>query len=180
MVSFDEEKIKSNFKTLGVYMYWILGTVIIGTISYILYTRFNKQVAAILVFLVSMLALYYYYVKWIVIPGWQPHIGTCPDFMTTLGVIGTKQFVCSDTLNAYRSGNNSATITTMDSFNESANASIKTNLTTSATGGKVDPTNGLVLTPVINDDTTAEVIKGFCTKLKDAKISWINLCEMGM
>jgi hypothetical protein len=176
MVSFDKEKIKSNFKTLGVWMYWIIGTVIIGTISYILYTRFNKQVAAILVFLVSMLALYYYYVKWIVIPGWQPHIGTCPDFMTSLGLLNnsSKQFVCSDTLNVYNTGTD-ALILTRNGFD--GNETAKTALGSEA-AGNVSSAFGLVLTPTINENTSTDVIKGFCGRLKEAKISWINLCEM--
>ncbi len=175
MVSFDEEKIKSNLKTLGTWMYWIIGTIIIGTISYILYTRFNKQVAAILVFLVSMLALYYYYVKWLVIPGWQPHIGTCPDFMTKLGVLNntTKQFVCSDTMNVYGRGAGPTNLNT-------AIAAVTANEVQTAKGNVTTSTGALVLTPIVNENTSNDVIRGFCTSLKEANISWINLCEMDM
>lgn len=177
MVEFDEAKIKSNLKTLGVWMYWIIGTVIIGTISYILYTRFNKQVASILVFLVSMMALYYYYVKWLVIPGWEPHIGTCPDFMTTLGLLkdGEQQFVCSDTLNAYKMGGSLAP-NKLDG-NGGARGIIGQNQP-NADKGFVLASNGIVVTPKINQNTSEEVITNFCKTLKSHKISWINLCEM--
>ena len=172
MVEVDWDVVQENVKTLGVWMYWIIGTIIIGTISYILYTRFNKQVAAILVFLVSMMALYYYYVKWIVLDGWQVPVGTCPDFMTNLGLFGDKtknQFLCVDTNGMYASF-------TASSIPTDPTAAVYTSaFTGQPKGGKISTSAGGVLTPA--KDASEEDIKTFCGDLKRNKISWIGLCE---
>jgi hypothetical protein len=172
MVEVDWDVVQENVKTLGVWMYWIIGTIIIGTISYILYTRFNKQVAAILVFLVSMMALYYYYVKWIVLDGWQVPVGTCPDFMTNLGLFGDKtknQFLCVDMNGIYAS----LTVTAQPSPDPTAEQYRV--FAEQPKGGKIATMDGGVLTPA--KDASEEDIKTFCGDLKRIKISWIGLCE---
>ena len=174
MVSVDWNKMKKNTETLGRWMYWIVGILILGTISYILYTRFNKQVAAILVFLISMMALYYYYVKWIVIGNeFQPPVSTCPDFMTNLGLYGNeKQFVCVD-LNGIYKPNTVATSTNKSdySFTDSNGSGV-----VDTTKGVVDTTKGAVLTPKL--DVSEGDKKTFCSNLKTAGISWIGFCEV--
>jgi hypothetical protein len=172
------EEVKAIAKTtvadIGLWMYWIVGTIIIFTISYVLYTRFNKQVAAILVFLVSMMALYYYYVKWIVLPVWSPPVGTCPDFMTKLGLLeGTKQFICSNTHGAYKTLGSA--IRTPEAAKQAMSA---LSAEEKPPGGAVYTGLGLVLIPNLQDSITEATVKGFCSKLSDAGITWINLCEM--
>jgi hypothetical protein len=174
MVSVDWDVVKSNTKTLGVWLYWIIGTLLIGTISYILYTRFNKQVAAILVFLVSMMALYYYYVKWIVLPGWEVPVGTCPDFMTNLGLYGDKtknQFLCVDTNGIYKNFYTGATTP----LPTSPTATLYDVFKGQPVAGLVSGTAGGVLTPA--KDASEANIKTFCGDLTRNKISWIGLCE---
>lgn len=85
MVKIKQEKINEVLDSSVKWAYWIVGILLIGGISYILFNRMNKQVAAVLVFLAGMLALYFYYVKWFVVAGdvWPPMTGgLCPDFMT--------------------------------------------------------------------------------------------------
>jgi hypothetical protein len=79
--------------------YWIVGILIIGSISYILYNKMNKQVAGVLVFMGGMLALYYYYVKWFEtdLEPWPPVISLCPEFLTYVGQDSANVY-CVDTI----------------------------------------------------------------------------------
>ncbi len=149
-------------ETLAMWSYWILGLMIVGTMCYVMYTRFNKQVAAVLVFLTSMLALYYYYVKWFVVgDSYQESLTVCPDFMTTLKPFGTaesgelKQFVCYDSSKVSRT----AADTEFNSLNK----------TTSS--GEVLVDGKYVITP------TKSKISDFCTTLKNNGMSWIAMCK---
>ena len=97
-------ELSDAMETLAIWAYWIISLLIVGTMCYILYTKGNKQVAAVLTFLISMLALYYYYVKWFVVgDAYKEALTVCPDFMSVLGNYGTdtKQFVCYDSGNVY-------------------------------------------------------------------------------
>lgn len=100
MVKIKQEKIDAMLDSSVKWAYWIVGILLIGGISYILFNRMNKQVAAVLVFLAGMLALYFYYVKWFVVAGdvWPPMTGgLCPDFMTSTGVGQTRDMIkCED------------------------------------------------------------------------------------
>jgi hypothetical protein len=68
-------------------LYWIIATIGIIGICMMLFKQ-NKQVAAVLVFLGGLMAAYFYYVKWFVIPdsrpGWPPYVTPCPDFLTLM------------------------------------------------------------------------------------------------
>jgi hypothetical protein len=67
------------------YLYWGVGIIATLYTSYYLNTT-NNQIAAVLVFLGFVLALYYYYVKWFALPAqtqsWPPYTTPCPDFLT--------------------------------------------------------------------------------------------------
>lgn len=67
------------------WIYWILGILVLISIARFLYST-ERPVAAILVFLSGLLGLYYYYVKWFIIPAkenpWPPFDNPCPDFLT--------------------------------------------------------------------------------------------------
>ena len=67
------------------YIYWGLGLVADGALAYLLY-KMNFQIAAILVFLGAILALFYYYVKWFQLPSKDSSSSTtsCPDFLTLI------------------------------------------------------------------------------------------------
>ncbi len=165
MATIEWDIVGDRVKKLGKLLYWIIGITIVASISYILYTRMNKQIAAVLVFMVSMLALYYYYVKWIIIGDeFTPPVSTCPDFMTNLGVYpGRKQFVCADANGIYKqsfkASNTPLPAVTDGMFQNPSDAGI------------VDMNAGRVLTPTADNTGT------FCTTLKMNNISWISLCE---
>jgi hypothetical protein len=77
--------ILSMVQSYGAYVYWGLGLLASLGIGYVLY-KMNFQIAAVLVFLGAILALFYYYVKWFQLPGknnsWPPYTTPCPDFLT--------------------------------------------------------------------------------------------------
>ncbi len=150
-----------TMENLAIYAYWILGIMIIGTMCYIMYTRFNKQVAAVLVFLTSMLALYYYYVKWFIVgDSYKESVTVCPDFMTPLQVFSdagdNKQFVCYDS-------------TKFASKTDATTAFATLNKTTS--NGEVISDKKFIITPTVNE------IPNFCSTLKNQGLSWIALCK---
>lgn len=171
MATIDWPTVKSNVNTLVLWVYWIVGIVIAFAISYVLYTRFNKQVASLLVFMGTMMALYYYYVKWFVIGQPLPiPTQTCPDFMESVGTVGTDQFVCVDKKGAYPKF-------TQSGANITSKADID-DLGTPSVDGKVS--NGslaYVVTPSASSASDTSKITSFCGSLKTQGISWISLCN---
>jgi hypothetical protein len=172
---FDWDKAKENAESLFQWTYWIVGILVAFVISYILYTKFNKQVASILVFIATMMALYYYYVKWFVIGDPYPvPQSICPDFMSSIGVVGTNQFVCLDKSGNYPSF---GTASSYDSVIQ-VQQEVPGFPTTIPAGGKV--TNsvtgaGYVITPATG--ATAAEKTSFCGDLKTQKLSWISYCD---
>jgi hypothetical protein len=156
--------------TLAIWAYWILSLLIVGTMCYILYTKGNKQVAAVLTFLISMLALYYYYVKWFIVgDAYKESPTVCPDFMSVLSTYGTNtnQFVCYDSGNVYNKAagpyaNKSEATAKFSAMGKSG-----------ANNGEV-LTDGFVITP---DLTNASNLSTFCGSLKSAGMSWISACK---
>jgi hypothetical protein len=149
----------STMDTLAIWAYWILGLLVVGTMCYIMYTRFNKQVAAVLTFLTSMMALYYYYVKWFIIGDSYKELPTlCPDFMAKLATHGDK-LVCYDP----------------SKFNDKASAvsafdSMKAQIT-STTTGYIDTDRRFVIKA---DDSNMAT---FCGTLRNSGLSWISACK---
>jgi hypothetical protein len=82
----DMKKFKAAMMSLTKYVFWILGAVFVCGASYYLYNVMSRPVAGILVFMGGVLALYFYYVKWFVIPemkpAWPPYQTVCPDYLT--------------------------------------------------------------------------------------------------
>jgi len=69
----------------GAYIYWGLGLVANSALSFLMY-KINFQIAAVLVFLGLVLAIFYYYVKWFQLPSKDSSSSTtsCPDFLTLI------------------------------------------------------------------------------------------------
>ena len=69
------------------YAYWIIGLGFVVTICYILFNTYSRQVASILIFIGSILALFYYYVKWFFVDNkddWPTGTSLCPDYLTPI------------------------------------------------------------------------------------------------
>ena len=78
----------ARLKSVAKWVFWIVGLAIVGYTCYFLYSVMSRPVAGILVFIGGILALYFYYVKWFVIPGrgqvWPPYQTLCPDYLTPI------------------------------------------------------------------------------------------------
>jgi hypothetical protein len=95
-------------QSYGAYIYWALGFLASLGIGYVLY-KMNFQIAAVLVFLGAILALFYYYVKWFQLPSqtgtWPPYVTPCPDFLTVSDSGTTSGFAkCIDTVGVSANG----------------------------------------------------------------------------
>jgi hypothetical protein len=172
MAEIDWDKVKDKAQSVGIFIYWIVGLIIAFTISYVLYTRFDKQVASLLVFMASVMALYYYYVKWFVIgDDYQLPTSFCPDLLTFKEIVtigGNKFRICVDSTSAYP--------------NSSALPAGTPNYTSEANGNVALAAGGYVAVPMPNSSTDSGYstrIASFCALLKqnDNKISWISVCE---
>jgi hypothetical protein len=77
---------KGHLVKIGKWLYWILGLLLLVGSCYVLYNRFQKPVAAVLLFMGGWTMLMYYWVKWFKlgtdVPEWPPIITPCPDFLT--------------------------------------------------------------------------------------------------
>ncbi len=80
------QRLAATMLRIAKYVYWIVGLVLVVGGCYFLYNNLERPVAAVLVFLGGMLALYFYYVKWFVAaarnPVWPPYQTPCPDYLT--------------------------------------------------------------------------------------------------
>ncbi len=175
-VEVDWDTVKNNASKLMQWTYWLVGILIAFVISYVLYTRFNKQVASILVFIATMMALYYYYVKWFIVGNPLPmHVTFCPDFLTSLGPVdaSSDQFVCVDKSGQTSisvAGNNSG----MDVATLKGDGTAAWPTTPSAGGHVITSGKKYVITP--SSKATGAEIKTFCGELTSQKLSWLSLC----
>jgi len=68
------------------WIYWIVGLALVAGVTYYLYSVLQRPVAAILVCLGGIMALYFYYVKWFLVSAknkkWPPYQTLCPDYLT--------------------------------------------------------------------------------------------------
>jgi hypothetical protein len=166
MPEFDLEIIKGNMTAMLKWVYWITGVIIVSTISYVLYTRFNKQVASILVFIASMMALYYYYVKWFIIGQSMPIPSqVCPDFMTSVGMHEGQTF-CVDYTGNYPNFKPAEGSPTVTELKGNAVIGIDGHIYNTGTGASY------VVTPGAGGS-----IESYCGLLKNQGISHINLCS---
>ena len=174
MAELNWDNIKSLTSSMITWTYWIVGLVIAATISYVLFNRFNKQVAAVLVFMTSVLALYYYYVKWFIIGmDYTPPKGSCPDFLSNIGSVSSSkphQFVCIDQVGVSDTFGSDKNATDVAGLSIDINTLKNEGIVFQGIGSR-----GYVVTP----DPTASTSETntFCTNLKNAGLSWISRCE---
>jgi hypothetical protein len=83
-----DRKFSAALNKVAKYAYWILGLILIGGISYVFYERLDRQITSVLFFLAGVIMLYFYYVKWFIIPenkpDWSPYPTPCPDYLTVM------------------------------------------------------------------------------------------------
>lgn len=72
--------------TVARWVYTILALIVVFYGSYYIFTKMERQIAGILYFIGAVIAVYFYWVKWFVIPGakpeWPPYQTMCPDYLT--------------------------------------------------------------------------------------------------
>ena len=108
----SERRFKASLMNVAKWAYWILGGMAVAGGSYYFYTKLERPITGVLVFMGSVLALYFYYVKWFVIPAkkadWPPYQTPCPDYLTLYASENpddkTKQYKCVDFVGVSRNG----------------------------------------------------------------------------
>ena len=79
--------VASSTTYIAKWIYWIVGILFLGAVSYFLFNTLDRQIASVLVFIGGVLALYYYYVKWFLTGAgkkWPPYQTMCPDYLTPI------------------------------------------------------------------------------------------------
>jgi hypothetical protein len=71
-------------------LYWLCGVALLCVAFRVLFAG-NRQVAAVLVFLLGIAALAFYWTRWLAPPSaasqrWPPYVTACPDFLTLVEV----------------------------------------------------------------------------------------------
>lgn len=92
MADTTNKKMAAAMRNVAKYAYWIIGVGLLLYGCHYLYNVMMRQVAAILVFMGGILALYFYWVKWFVMSSkaqWPPYQSICPDYLTPLAPGGT-------------------------------------------------------------------------------------------
>ena len=80
---------RAGLITAAKWTYVILGVALIFYISYFIYNVMQRPITGILFFMAGVLALYFYYVKWFIVPAvarasWPPTQTICPDYLTPI------------------------------------------------------------------------------------------------
>lgn len=87
MADTTNKRVAAAMRNVAKYAYWIIGMALLLYGCYYLYNVMMRPVAAILVFMGGVLALYFYWVKWFVMSSkaqWPPYQSICPDYLTPL------------------------------------------------------------------------------------------------
>jgi hypothetical protein len=91
---------KAKLKRMAKYIYWIVGLIFVFASCHFLYNKMNRPVAGVLVFIGGILALYFYYVKWFLLPNlhpaWPPYQTLCPDYLSPVSPGGADGITCLD------------------------------------------------------------------------------------
>lgn len=79
-------KRSSALNTVGRWVYTILALILVFGGSYYLFNKMERPIAGILYFIGAVIAVYFYWVKWFMIPAqhpdWPPYQTICPDYLT--------------------------------------------------------------------------------------------------
>ena len=148
-------------------IYWVVGIIGLLYFCYILFTR-NQQIASVLVFLSGFIALYFYYVKWFVIPdripNWPPYSTPCPDFLTLVepGDGATVPGKC------------------MDFVGVSVNGVLKPTSVAKVDGDRNDPSYVFSIARKYKDTATGQIkdtsLTDICEEVRSHGLTWMSLC----
>jgi hypothetical protein len=75
-------------KSVAKWTYILVALIVVFGGSYYLFNKMQRPVAGVLYFIGATIAVYFYYVKWFVIPAmrpeWPPYQTVCPDYLTPI------------------------------------------------------------------------------------------------
>jgi hypothetical protein len=98
-----DRNFRASLNKVAKYAYWILGIILIAGISYFFYNNMQRQITSVLFFIAGVVILYFYYVKWFIVPekrpDWSPYATPCPDYLTSMpeaGVGADGKYKCFD------------------------------------------------------------------------------------
>lgn len=102
---------RAGLITAAKWLYIILGATLVFGAAYFFYNTLQRPITGVLFFMAGVLALYFYYVKWFVVPAskdtWPPTQTACPDYLTPI-VPGTPstdgKFKCVDFVGVSKNG----------------------------------------------------------------------------
>ncbi len=161
-------KMTRFLKKVAKYVYWIVGLIVLVGGCYILYNKMEKPVAAVLLFLGGIQALYFYWVKWFIIPevtpDWPPYTTPCPDFLTLVdpGDGDTKPAKC------------------MDFVGVSANGQIKRTNPEAAGVAMNNPDYTLEIARKYRDSNTGQTVDvklgDICDLVRSKGLTWLTVC----
>lgn len=109
-----EKRFAATIRSLTKYVYWIVGLILIVGLSYYFYNVMARPITGVLFFMSGIFALYFYYVKWFLVPEkrpeWPPYQTPCPDYLTLMSGNGTGapaadgSYKCFDFVGVSRNG----------------------------------------------------------------------------
>jgi len=159
------QRLAATMMRIAKYVYWIVGLVMVVGGCYFLYNTLERPVAAVLVFLGGMLALYFYYVKWFVAsvrnPAWPPYQTPCPDYLTLVspGFTGSGNNIKPKAGEPYKC---------MDFVGVSTNGVLKKSKPSNIAKDMINPQYAFDVSP-------KDTIESLRAKTEAAGLSWISL-----
>jgi hypothetical protein len=149
-------------------LYWIIGILALLGACYFLYNTMQRQMASVLLFVGGIIALYFYWVKWFLIPelrpSWPPVVAPCPDYLTLVdpGDGKTKPALCKDFVGV------------------SANGRLKRSLPTAITTNLGDSNYTFQVPLNYTDPNTGAVTKvslsDICKQVDEYGLTWMGIC----
>jgi hypothetical protein len=147
-------------------LYWIIGTLGLLFGCYYLYNVMERPISSVLIFLIGILALYYYWVKWFVIPEsdatWPPYQTVCPDYLTLVDA---------------GNGTEANPAKCMDFVGVSSNGGIQVSTPGNAEAMKANSSYTFTIAPKTSAQTISQYTQALCQQVQDKGLSWTGKCE---
>lgn len=161
-----KKQVRKTLAKIAKYSFWILGLGGLCFACYVLYNTLARPVAAILIFLGGILSLYFYYVKWFVIPAsrpaWPPYQTLCPDYLTPISPGYTTG---SDGSLAPKSG---GVIKCVDFVGVSKNGNLKKTEPENLSNSLNDPTYYVTIDPKSSQDDLKAMLQTY-------GLTWVSM-----
>jgi len=139
------------------YVYWIVGGGGLVALCYVLYNGNPPRcVAAVLIFMAGVLALYYYYIKWFFVgepSSWPTGQSLCPDYLTPVSPGFTRNFDGS------MKPNPSGTFACVDFVGVSTNGALRKSNPSTVSKALSDPAYHVTISPKMTSKDIKDMLK---------------------